>query len=337
MPPASPGLNPVRLVHLMQGAVTECGLDLSDAVVLTEAASGPYIVTPVLAAMAGARQVFALTRTTSHGTVEQIHLETMDLARRAGVEERISVITKKSREIVGMADVVTNSGHVRPIDAEMVSWMRPTAVLPLMYEAWEFRPGDLDLAACRERGIQVAGTNERHPAVDVFSFLGVMAIKLLLEAGVSVYRSRILLLCDNDFRDYIRRALVAAGASVQTGEGVDEIRLAEGVDAILLALDPQKNPPLAGQEAQLIAECLPGTVVAQFWGDVDRNALAAAGIPLWPPHSVPPGHMGILPSAVGPEPVVRLQAGGLKVGEVLRRPEGQRTGDDRSFLDVLFV
>jgi hypothetical protein len=27
--------------------------------------------------------------------------------------------------------------------------------------------------------------------------------------------------------------------------------------------------------------------------------------------------MGILPSAVGPEPIVRLQVGGLKVGEVL--------------------
>ena len=34
--------------------------------------------------------------------------------------------------------------------------------------------------------------------------------------------------------------------------------------------------------------------------------------------------MGILPSAVGPEPIVCLQASGLKVGEVLfrRRLEG---------------
>src|SRR5687767_1411039 len=103
MTAASPGLNPVRLVHLMQGAVRECGLDLSEAVVLTEAASGPYIVTPVLAAMAGARQVFAMTRTTAHGTVEHIHRETMELARLAGVEDRISVITDKSREIVATA------------------------------------------------------------------------------------------------------------------------------------------------------------------------------------------------------------------------------------------
>ena len=29
--------------------------------------------------------------------------------------------------------------------------------------------------------------------------------------------------------------------------------------------------------------------------------------------------MGVLPSDIGPEPVVRLQAGGLKVGELLSR------------------
>jgi hypothetical protein len=45
--------------------------------------------------------------------------------------------------------------------------------------------------------------------------------------------------------------------------------------------------------------------------------------------------MAILPSGVGPEPIVRLQAGGLKVAEVLRRPPGERTPEDEEFLDVL--
>ena len=67
--------------------------------------------------------------------------------------------------MVAQADIITNSGHVRPIDAEMIGWMKPTAVIPLMYEAWEFRDADLDLAACQRRGIVVAGTNERHPAI----------------------------------------------------------------------------------------------------------------------------------------------------------------------------
>jgi hypothetical protein len=74
-------------------------------------------------------------------------------------------------------------------------------------------------------------------------------------------------------------------------------------------------------------------VVAQYWGDVDRAALAAAGASVWPEHAPPPGHMGILPSGVGPEPIVRLQAGGLKVGEVLLRGEPVRQPGEPSWID----
>src|SRR5215510_4110888 len=59
MPRELPGLNPRRLLALMRGAIDRCSLDLSDLAVFTEAASGAYIVTPVLAAMAGAKHVFA--------------------------------------------------------------------------------------------------------------------------------------------------------------------------------------------------------------------------------------------------------------------------------------
>jgi len=45
--------------------------------------------------------------------------------------------------------------------------------------------------------------------------------------------------------------------------------------------------------------------------------------------------MGVLPSDVGPEPVVRLQCGGLKVGEALLRSAAGDLGADKEFLDVL--
>jgi hypothetical protein len=45
--------------------------------------------------------------------------------------------------------------------------------------------------------------------------------------------------------------------------------------------------------------------------------------------------MGILPSAIGPEPIVRLQTGGLKVAQVLLTPEHRRTPDDLAFVQSL--
>lgn len=312
-----PGLNPQRLVRLMQAAIQRCELDLQGAVVLTEAATGAYVVTPVLAATAGAHQVFAVTRSSRYGSVEQVSEQTHQLAELAGVRERIEIVTQKTREIVAQADIITNTGHVRPIDAKMVGWMKPTAVIPLMYEAWELRPDDLDLAACRRRGLRLAGTNECHPAVGVFPYLGVMAVRLLQDAGIAVFGCRVMVLCDNTFAEHIMAGLAGAGAAVTVLPRLPASLDDQPVDAILVALQPGQQPLLGRTEVQAIRRQWSGAVVAQLWGDVDRAALAEAGVPCWPPEAPSPSHMGILPSAVGPEPVVRLQAGGLKVAELL--------------------
>lgn len=301
----------------MREAVSRCALDLSQMTVLTEAASGSYVVTPLIAALAGAK-VYALTRSTTYGTVEEIATETQALARGAGVDGAIEILTARNPDVVAQADIITNSGHVRPLDATLLSWTKPTVVVPLMYEAWEFRDGDVDLAACQARAIPVAGTNERHPDVDVFSFLGVMAIKLLADAGVAVYGSRVLLLCDNDFEVFIYRGLSGAGAHVDVAKAVTDSASAQ-YDAVLVALRPRAGPVFEAGDAAVVAERWPGAVLAQYWGDVDRTVLESSGVGVWPVLSPQPGHMGILPSDIGPEPIVQLQAGGLKVGAILAR------------------
>jgi hypothetical protein len=303
----------------MRAAVERLRLDLRGLTVFTEAATGAYAVTPVLAAMAGAERVWALTRPSRYGSTAEVMAQTGELAQLAGVDGNLRFITEKSRDIVARADIVTNSGHVRPIDAEMVGWMKPGAVVPLMYEAWEFRDTDLDLAACRLRGIPVAGTNERHPEVNVFAFLGLMAVRMLLDAGIEVYGARILLLCDNPFAPFISRGLADAGAEVETAPSLAAASADPLRDAVLVALTPQDSPVMADADAAILAATQPQAVVAQFWGDLDRQALARRGVQFWPASAPAPGHMGILPSHLGPEPIIRLQSGGLKVGEVMAR------------------
>ncbi len=333
-PAPRPGLDGRRLVRLMAAAIERCQLDLAGRVVLTEAASGAYAVTPVLAALAGA-QVCALAAATRYATAGELAAGTARLARLAGVAGRIELTGDKSPGVVGAADIVTNSGQVRPIDAAMVAAMKPSAVIPLMYESWEYRGADIDLDACRGRGIPVAGTNETHPAVDVFSFLGPMATKQLQDAGVAVYGSRIVLLCDNQFAPFIADYLRAAGARVTEAKGLSRAVLGQQPDAVVLALRPAAQPVLAAAEVALLGAAAPGTVLVQYWGDIDRAAAAASDVPVWPPEAPHPGHMGVLPSAVGPEPIVRLQAGGLKVGEVLARGLTGAGAEDLAFVQIL--
>jgi hypothetical protein len=331
-----PGLRPERLALLVRRVVESMSLDLSGATVLTEAATGAYVVTPVLAALGGAEAVTAVTRSTRYGTVDEVTERTQELADLVGVASRITIHADGvTRELVEAADIVTNSGHLRPIDARVASWMRRGAVVPLMFEAWEIDMGrdDVDLASLRARGVRYAGTNERHPAVDVFSYLGPMAVKLLTDAAVSVYASRLLVVCDNPFRAYLRDGLERAGASVTARERFDADDLDHDLDAVVVALTPRHDPVVHESDIAAIALRAPGAVLAQFWGDVPRAWCDAHGVPCVPLDEPGRGHMGVLPSAVGPEPIVRLQAGGLKVASVLLRDESTWTENDRSYVD----
>jgi hypothetical protein len=327
-----PGLNFRRLVTLMRAAVRRLDLDLTGRAVVTEAATGAYAVTPVLAALAGARRTRALAGDSVYGTADEAVACTHALAAAAGVEHRIALVTSKADAGLAEADIVTNSGHLRPLHARTIGRMKRGAAIPLMYEAWELRRDDVDVDACRARGVRVGGTNERHPDVDVVSFLGVMAVKLLTDAGVGVHASNLLLLCDTPFREFIERGLVAAGAAVEVREQLADGPVDAAWDAVLVARRPRARPVLSATDAQLLAELAPGAVVVQYWGDLDRDGLLAAGVPVWPKVAPRPGHMGILPSAVGPEPVIRLQAAGLKVGEVLCKDARWRSQSDLGYV-----
>jgi hypothetical protein len=233
--------------------------------------------------------------------------------------------------------VVTNSGHVRPIDGELIRRMRPGSALPLMFEAWEIQAGRFDLALeeAVDRGIRVAGTNERHPLVDVFSYLGTMAVKLLFDAGTAVRNTRIVLVCDNPFAPYLEAGLSAAGAIVRPTDSLTDVDPGFDPDVVLVSLTPTGVPVIGSRDVQWIGNAWPTTVVAQFWGDIDRAALSEVGLRYWPVQAPAPGHMAVLPSQPGPEPVIRLQAGGLKVGSVLLKDPADRTAFDLEFLDEL--
>ena len=329
-----PGLDQRRLIRLMSAAIDRCSLELTGLTVLTEAASGAYVVTPVLAAMAGA-DVYALAAGNAYASSAELQELTAELAWLAKVTDRIQLIYRKDRAIVGAADIITNSGQVRPIDADMVPHMKSSSVVPLMYESWEYRHSDVDLQACRARNITVAGTNERHPSVDVFSFLGQMAIMQLHDAGIAVRGSHLLLLCDNDFGPFIMRDLENAGADVRRARRLTEDVLSPDCDAVILAMHPRAEPAFTADDALLLSRRAPGAILVQYWGDADRASLATAGVPVWPAETPRPGHMGVLPSALGPEPIVRLQAGGLKVGQVLAGGLDRASAEDLAFVQVL--
>ncbi|MBC7947911.1 MAG: hypothetical protein H7Y42_08535 [Chitinophagaceae bacterium] len=319
--------------------VEALGLDLRGKTVLTEAASGAYIVTPFLAAMAGAK-VYAFTKTTRYGTVEEIFRNTRELIEQCTTHKLdITLIEELTPEIIAQADIITNSGHLRPLNEEKLKHAKDGAVIPLMYEAWEWRDADMDIEYIRKRGFKIGATNERHPEIDVFNYLGDMAVKQIFDAGTCPYKNKFVLICNNDFGPFIAKVLakICDGlAVIDKNENKEKYHLDnvewignfpevkipapyKDAEAVIFTAYPfdqdwiGENTPLSIEQ---IKSEFTDPYILRYAGDVDPKVLDKEGVRYFPA-KVHSGHMGILPSAIGYDPIIRLQAGGLKAGEAL--------------------
>jgi len=306
---------------------------------LTEAASGAYIVTPVLAAIAGAK-VFAFSKTTRYGKMEDVFSATRVLADSfSEFPLDIHLVDQLSPEIIAQADIITNSGHLRPLNESILKYAKDEVVIPLMYEAWEWRDADMDIRYIRKRKIKIGATNERHPQVDVFNYLGDMALKQIFDAGICPYKNKFILLCNNDFGPFIAKVLAAVCdglAVIDLDEhrsaynedqidwigGFPEIHIPEhyrNAEAVIFTAYPFDKEWIGETTAisfHQIQSQLSDPFILRYAGDISEDFLDNKGLRFFPRH-VHSGHMGILPSAIGFDPIIRLQSGGLKTGEVL--------------------
>ncbi|MBL7738578.1 MAG: hypothetical protein JNK14_05115 [Chitinophagaceae bacterium] len=314
-------------------------LDLKGKTVLTEAASGAYVVTPLLAAIAGAK-VYAFTKTTRYGTAEEIFANTQKFMNECtGKKLDITLIDKLTPEIIAQADIITNSGHLRPLNEEKLQHAKDNVVIPLMYEAWEWRDADMDIHYIRKRGLRIGATNERHPEVDVFNYLGDMALKQIFDAGITPYKNKFVLICNNDFGPFIAKVVSKVCDGLAVIDKNENKNRYDFPNVEWIGNFPEVNVPAKYKDAEaVIFTAYPfdqtwigentsisikqikaefnDPYILRYCGDADPAAMDKEGIRYFPAvvHS---GHMGVLPSAVGYDPIIRLQAGGLKAGEAL--------------------
>lgn len=327
------------LIDKLIAQVKALKLNLKGKVVLTEAASGAYVVTPLLAALAGAK-VYAFSKTTSYGTVDEIFKATQNYMNEyKNGELDITFITELTPDIIRQADIITNSGHLRPLNQSMLQYAKDDLVIPLMYEAWEWRSADMDIDYIRSRGLKIGATNERHPKIDVFNYLGDMAVKQIFDAGICPYNNNFLLICNNDFGPFIAKTLSKLCSNLgvidlDSNKGkydLDKIDWIGGFpnvhipekfkksEAIVFTAYPfdqnwiGENTPIS---IHAIMDQIDNAYILRFCGDIDSSTFDKLQVKYYP-KVVGSGHMGILPSAIGFDPIIRLQSGGLKVGELL--------------------
>lgn len=320
-------------LNQLNAIIGQFGLNLKELTIYTEAASGAYMLNPVIAALAGARKVYAQAADSRFMEASDVIKDLNTEAEKYGVAEQIEVFHGRDYDRLACSDIVTNSGFVRPINKELIHVLKPTAVIPLMWETWEYRPDDFDLDFCKKKGILVLGTNEQKPPCDMGDFIGYSALKLIFEMGydggrililgspplpsrpiVSMFRDiniSVTWVSDSpesdisydDFRDYF----------TTNGHEYDMVMLAEHHQPILLF---GKDGLL---DSELVKKTCPRLKIAHYCGKVDELELKNSGMEYAPKNLAPFGFISYQPYLLGPRPVQVLFTAGLKVGQVMSR------------------
>jgi hypothetical protein len=319
-----------RISRLMKGAIVKFELSLEGLQVLTEAATGYFMFTPIIAALAGAVKVYAFTKNSQYGRASDIRDTTMALARHFGAERGIQFISSSDAPEIANADIITNLGHLRPLDQSFLSRLKKTAVIPLMYEAWEWRPEDLDLAECRGMGIPVLATNEEHERLQTMRFVGHLSLKLLFEMEIEIFDSRIVVLGSGKFGRAVTKSLRDAGSSVshmetETPDVLKKKEVLESLqqcEAVVIA-EHVCREELIGPSGPISGEQLhrlnPSLILVHIAGNVNQEDIKRSGLIYRPEKFARPGYMSVTTGYLGPRPCIDLHTAGLKIGEIMAR------------------
>lgn len=286
-------------------------LNLDGKTVLTEAASGNYAVTPVIAAKSGAT-VFALFKESKFGTYDEVLKQIFDLAKELNIRDSIFIIKSYNEIDLSKIDILTNTGFNRPINKIIIDRLSPNCVIPLMWEPWEFRPDELDIDYCAKKGIKVYGTNESDNRLKTMNFIGYIVLYFLLRERRSPYSTSVLILGNKHFSIPIVKILEQNNYTVNyLNKYEKEIVLAD-YDSIVFA-EHLNNQLLLGDNGFVKPKDLNiKHLIIHIAGNINSEKLNCKIIPDKPAKF---GYMSFTTDFIDSMALIDLHTAGLKVGE----------------------
>jgi len=304
-------------------------LNLSNLTIITELGSNEYLYTPIIAALAGAKKVYAIGKDTRFGKYEDLKLDLEKLIVDLNLDNiEISNINEFDKWKEG--DIITNSGNLRPIDKTKILKLKPTCIIPLMWETWEFRTEDIDLLECQNNDIAIIGTNESYCDANMYEYPGLMLLKELFEVKVDPVNDNF--------------ALIGGGL---TGKLANSTFSRLNCNYDWFTIDGEKNSlPYTELKRKLTSSYYNAIIIADhvnkfkiigkdgfvsfndiysqnnscniihLSGNIDKEELINSKLNYYPEYIADVGYMSFLPNNLGPTPVLTLNAAGLKVGEI---------------------
>ena len=304
-------------------AINDLKLNLEGLTILTEIGTELFLFTPIICVLAGAEKVFAFTKTTNFGTIEEIQKKIITYSEKLNIDiSKIKITTKDNFFNYNDIDIVTNLGHVRPIDELFLSKLKKNTVISYMSEAWEHRKEDLNLESCRKYNIKVVATNEDHSLVNCFRETGLIALNMIFDAKISIFDANVLIISRDKFGLEIKKTLNNYSKNVILYNNFENniSQYINNLDILIIA-DYLYLDEIVGNKGLIIPKELkensPYVKIIQYCGMNNISEIKKERISIFPEIELYPIRMSKTLAEISYKSVIRLHTAGLKVGEDL--------------------
>jgi hypothetical protein len=312
-------LNHEELLRVVREQLQILELDLSGLTVVVGADAGYQAALPAASILAGADSVIAITRESkAYPTAAEAAAAATAFATIAGVSDRLEISSHLDSRRWRGVDIVANCPQIGSISRNILELLPEHALIALMAEPWELRPGAVDTSASFERGIKLVSPNLGHPAIQLYPELARLGAYMVTEAGIEPRNADIAIISDTPCAPFIARALTERGANTSVFAHPD-LLTAKAWPAIVVAMRPSDKPPMNIACLGKIHQFAPEAVLIQFSGEIDRTAISYFGMRVWPPRKPGRGQLGLPLDVLGPGPTIRKLMGGMKAAETAYR------------------
>lgn len=236
-----------RLFRLAQQSVKHFKLDLEDLSIYVPSLADDHFMPAAIAAIAGARNVFVNADNAVLANTLSIMKE--ELALNADFH----FIKKLDAKIVSQFDCMVLSAASPFIDNETVSHLKSSCILTLIPENLDFNSTKgIDLEACAKKKITVAMLNPSDHCLMLYKYIANILTKRCYEAGLDVFRSKIVLVGSGEILETALSHLKNCGAQVYAAytdrpqEPDYVLKHIIDADAIVIADYPQKAGIILG-------------------------------------------------------------------------------------------
>lgn len=306
-------------------------LNLKDLIIYTELGSDDYMYTPIIAALANAKKVYARIKDSHFGSKNDLVVKFNNLKTFYKNSANIQIV--EGNKGIEEADIILNSGFVRPINKEKIDLMKKTAVIPLMWETWEFRPNEIDFIYARKKEKLILGTYEDF----LYTNNGFLITKLLFEENLGVYKDNILVVSSGrigkSISTFFKNTLVKhdrvvfdknfseqESQSIITAE--EAMKKISSYDAIIIA-EHNHNVDLLSNNGVFncskIKSKNPFIKIIHVCGNIDIDDVKKFELYISPLKIAPFGHMSVGAAHLDSHAVLELNTAGLRVGEIMSR------------------